>query len=128
MTKEWQPLDNIDFSDKQINQYHIDTRDFCIYISKGKPVLKGVFLTKSKWFYTEGEVKNRVEELYKESGGKGEWRMLSLEGSDDTKNWKMKYIRIFRYKKKLIVCNRSNVPLCREDFFSSVRKEYLMTH
>jgi hypothetical protein len=105
----WIPFKEVDFSDKKIKQYHIDTRDFnCLCLQEGKEVDIDLNKTRNNpenYFHTSQEIADLLQRYYEESGGAGEWRFFSLTGEAKfrTDNWQMKYIRIFRFDQGLIV-------------------------
>lgn len=103
----WIPFKEIDFSDTSIAAYHVDTRDFNCTSNDHKPELDLRKVDKNPEYYehTPEEVVELLSRLYEESGGKGEWRMLTLEGDGKhrTGNWQMKYIRIYRIPSGLVV-------------------------
>lgn len=108
---EWVDYTKIDFANESIKQYHIDTRDFyCLCntnIDKKIPSegeLKTMLKAKRKFFYASFEVKEIIDKLFKESGGKGDWRMLSLKGGGQYRiDFWLKYIRIYRTQYGLII-------------------------
>lgn len=100
---EWTPYQEIDFSDPghRITCYHVDTRDFHC---KANSHTKNLFTPKlrkypEKYFHTAEEVRALLDRLFNDSGGHGEWRMLSLEDEAKfrTSGWQLKYIHLFRY-------------------------------
>jgi len=125
---EWVFFKNIDWNCQKNNRFNIDTRDFhCGYNFKDE--LHPDFLTISKYkkfFFTEEELKSEIQRLYVESGGKGSWRMLTLNSNDGrVNNWAMKYIRIWRTEKGFIICNSENKAIPKDILSCSVNQEYL---
>ncbi len=125
---EWVFFKDIDFNCPKNNKFNIDTRDFhCGYYFSDElhPDFKTIEKY-SKFFYTESELKNEIERLYTESGGKGNWRMLDLISNDGrVKNWRLKYLRIWRTEKGFIICNSDEKAIPKEILSCSVDKEYL---
>jgi hypothetical protein len=126
-----------DFSNTNIKQYHIDTRDFHI-IEDNEDILK----TKSSdkkytfdydiikkypdFFNTPEEIKQLIERYYKESDGKRSWRMFSLDFEDSRViSWNFKYIRIYLVPEGLVVCNSYNKAIPKRILKSPVKKKYL---
>lgn len=109
---DWVDYNLIDFSNESIKQYHIDTRDFCCLTNTfdcqrlpPEFELKTMLKSKRKFLLASFEVKELIDKLFKESGGYGDWRMLSINGGDKYKGldfW-FKYIRIYRTKYGLII-------------------------
>jgi len=62
-----------------------------------------------------------LNRYYKESGGKGNWRMFSL----GEKGWLMKYIRIWRTPLGFIICDCNNKALKREYLHKPICKTHL---
>jgi hypothetical protein len=98
----WQPLSTMDLTDERIDLFNVDTRDFHWRPQKDITDLKYSLTRASKhpenYFYTAEETKTMLQRLYEESGGPGEWRMLSLTGDAKfrTQGWQLKYLRIIR--------------------------------
>jgi hypothetical protein len=136
----WKYIDDIDFSDKNNLQFHIDTRDFYCLVKTADKLLvngKGNILDTTaidkypteKYYHTEEEVKELIQRFLKESGGDGEWRMLSLKSHNkQVTNWRLKYIRITRMEKGFLVCNDENYILSKSVLSSPVEQEYLNHH
>lgn len=126
---EWVFFQDIDWNDPENNQFNVDTRDFCCGCSfheEEHPDIKKL-LKHSKFFFTEKELKEQLEKLYIESGGKGEWRYLGLESSDErVKNWYMKYLRIWRTEKGFLIC-QSNTPYPKTYSSAKSTQNYLTT-
>ncbi len=124
------------FADEAYNQFHVDTRDFHVNYFNGElpPTLNLRPLAKypEKFLHTPEEVMQTLTRLFNESGGKAEWRMLSLKGMEGEKvsyNWGMKYIRIYRVKSvRLVICNNKHYMLNKDTLKSPVDQEYLHAH
>ena len=137
----WKYYEDVDFSDKTIARYNIDTRDFyCSVQTKEQMEVKDSLIEKldttkidkypvTKFYHTEQEVKDLIERFWRESGGDGEWRMLSLKSHNkQVKNWRLKYIRITRMEKGFLVCNDENYILSKSVLSSPVEQKYLNHH
>lgn len=128
----WNFFADVNFADEKIKQYHVDTRDF--HCATNKEVDVKVDFAKIKkyperFFHTPVEVMNTLTRLYNESGGKMDWRFLTLDSKDGhSDNWNMKYIRIFRTELGLVVCNNKHYALSKEVLKCKVNQEYLSTH
>jgi hypothetical protein len=133
---DWKFYTEIDFSDEKINQYHIDTRDFNCSTNNNKPPKeRNIDFSKAikepeRFCHTGEEILLLLNRLFTESGGKGKWRMLCLEGEGEhrTSNWQFKYIRIHRLEKGLVVCNSQHWVMNKEMLKSKVNQEYLHAH
>lgn len=125
----WNELKDIDFNDMSINGYHIDTRDFCCTISNdpnkdaekqfNMPTLRKYG---KRFFHSGDEVKAIVTKFYEQSGGEGDWRMLILKGYGEpySSSWQLKYLRVYRVKEGLIICNKDGYVLNSEVLDSDV--------
>jgi hypothetical protein len=95
-------LSTMDLTDERVNLFNVDTRDFHWRPQKDIEGVKYSLTRADKhpenYFYTAEEVKAMLQRLYEESGGPGEWRMLSLSGDAKfrTQGWQLKYLRIIR--------------------------------
>jgi hypothetical protein len=132
MNDKWIKYQEVDFDDPSILQYHIDTRDFHCHTSKepfkpekNDPVLNIDKLYKygDEFFYTGQEVREMLDRYFKDSGG-GEkrWRLFEIELLSGS--WSLKYIRIYRVDKGLVVCTSYNRALRKEIAASKVVTDY----
>ena len=127
----WILFKNIDFENESILQYHIDTRDFNCSISKEESTVFSVFNSLEKYpkryAYSSLELMELLTRFYEKSGGSKSWRFLSLdgEGKNYSGGWQLKYIRIYRTKYGLVVCNRDSYCLRKLILNSKVSLEYL---
>jgi hypothetical protein len=133
----WKYIDDVDFSDENNLQFHIDTRDFyCLTRTVDELLVNGqgnILDTGTidkypaeKYYHTEQELKDLIKRFIAESGGDGEWRMLSLiNDNKQVKNWRLKYIRITRFKKGFLVCNSENYILSKAILSSPIEQKYL---
>jgi hypothetical protein len=128
---EWVFFKDIDWDDPNNNRFNIDTRDFhCGYHFSDE--VHPDILTISKYpafFFTKEEMLKQIERLYTESGGEGEWRMIDLESDDiRVRNWRLKYLRIFRTDKGFIICNSDYKALNKNLLSCDIDKKYLNYH
>lgn len=134
----WKYYEDIDFSDVNISRYNIDTRDFyCGVQTKEEMERPNNLIAKldtsvidkqptTKYYHTEQEVKDLIERFWRESGGDGEWRMLSLKSKNaHVSNWELKYVRIVRTEKGLLVCNAYGTILSKNTLNDPIEQEYL---
>jgi hypothetical protein len=134
----WKYYEDVDFSDVNIARYNIDTRDFyCSVQTKEQAERPDSIIAKldttkidkypvTKFYHTEQEVKDLIERFWRESGGDGEWRCLSLKSKNSTvTNWNLKYVRIVRTEKGLLVCNAYGAIISKNDLSDPIDKEYL---
>jgi hypothetical protein len=132
---DWEFFTGIDFSDETVKMFSVDTRDFhCIAIKDYKEDPKDRALNISKlgnnFFYTPEEVHEIVKKLFDTSGGAVEWRYLELSGDGErvSSNWGLKYLRIERTAKGLVICNASHYAIRKDIFECKVKQEYLNAH
>ena len=129
---EWVPYESVDFANENFNNFSIDTRDFhCIVSNRDLPKIDMHNTAKNPdwYFFKPEELRALIDRYFNESGGKAEWRMFSLEGYCE--GWEMKYLRIFRTKRGLILCTsfRDEYKLHKKKNLNRpVRKKYLDTH
>jgi len=134
----WKYYEDVDFSDVNIARYNIDTRDFyCAVQTKAEmeqhdrliATLDTSKIDKypvSKFYHTEQEVKDLIERFWRESGGDGEWRCLSLKSKNkNVTDWNLKYIRIARTEKGFLVCNAYGAIISKNDLSDPIEQEYL---
>jgi hypothetical protein len=135
----WKYYEDVDFSDQNIARFNIDTRDFYCgtqtkeevkEYDRGKVVeLDTSIIDKypiNKYYHSEQEVKDTIERFWRESGGDGEWRMLSLKSQNkNVRNWNLKYIRIARTQKGFLICNNYGAIISKNDLSEPVDNEHL---
>lgn len=121
--KNWKYFEDVDFSDEKTIRFNIDTRDFycqCLTIEDVKNITVIDSLDQdsikeypiNEYYHTEKEVKDLLFRFLKDSGGDGEWRILSLKSDNKhVVGWQLKYIRITRTDKGFLICNRDNYIL-----------------
>lgn len=128
---EWGFFQDIDWNCEKNNRFNVDTRDFHVGYNFNSEHHKD-WSTISKYnhfFFTEIELKDLLNRLYEDSGGKGEWRMMDLVANDKrVQNWRLKYLRIFRTEKGFLVCNSDYQALSKSLLESKVNQEYLHHH
>jgi hypothetical protein len=131
----WIPYKEINFADETIHQYHVDTRDFgCLTKTdfypdnvdekQGErpfPDIHTLLKYRGRFFYTAEDVVTLLDRLFTESGGEKKWRNLVLEGDN---SWRLKYIRIYRTKWGLIICNSDNRAMNKAAMSKPVKKPY----
>ena len=125
---EWVFFQSIDWNDPKFNKFNIDTRDFHVGYNKQEENHPdyNTLIKYDRFLYTLDELSNIINRLFKESGGKGNWRMLSLESEDDrVTNWNLKYIRIWRSPSGFIICNQLDKAISKELINLPVKQEYL---
>jgi len=134
----WKYYEDVDFSDVNIARYNIDTRDFyCSVQTKEEMEKPDNLIAKldtsvidkhptTKYYHTEQEVKDLIERFWRESGGDGEWRKVSLKSKNaHVSNWELKYVRIVRTEKGLLVCNAYGIILSKNTLSDPIEQEYL---
>lgn len=132
----WIHYSKFDFKDQNIKQYHVDTRDFHIHTDtelKTDFDLTKILTKKNKpnFFFTPEEVKEILDKLFNESGGDGQWRMLTLiEPSDRSysANWQLKYIRIYWTVYGFLMCNHKSYPYSRHIWYCPIDQKHLSKH
>ena len=133
---KWIPFKEVDFSREDCLALHVDTRDFCVLANDSRP--DDLYVDKARknpsWYvHTPEEIVTLLTRLYEESGGPGEWRMLSLEGQAEyiTSGWQMKYIRIYRYPDGMLVTSGhmdDHFVMNKTMLACPVKQEYLNHH
>lgn len=133
----WEHFKKVDFFDKTIGSYSVDTRDFHVIESRGfESKIDTTYPDKKpeEWYHTSEELIALLNRYFEESGGEAEWRMLCLEGSGErfSNGWEMKYLRIFRFQKGLLVCTSSPQDkitiLSKKILACPVNQRHLNTH
>lgn len=124
MQDTWKPLNQIDFSDEKILQFHVDTRDFCVNANteptSHKINIETLSKYKDRFFFSSDEVELALQRYFADSGGAKKWRLFSLDGLDD--NWNLKYIRIVRTPHGLLIMNKEYHVLKRSEVELPVKK------
>lgn len=126
--EDWIPYKEVDFSDESYNKFNIDTRDFHGIGTSTDEKLNFAALEKKpeRFVYTQEELIALLDRLYTESGDKGSWRYLQLEGRNViTCNWNLKYLRIHRHNNGFVVCNSENYAIKKEVLSSKVEQDHL---
>lgn len=103
----------IDFSEQSSVRFYLDTRDFYCSVSYKHNVFKIILegIDKNHLISLE-ELKALLERWETESGGRVDWRYLSLEGYD---NWKLKYVEILKVGDKYAVLNKDDQQLTLDE-------------
>lgn len=134
MKDEWNFFTEVDFADETVKMFSVDTRDFhCIaikdYQGAGEEKLNIAKLD-ARFFNTHEEVLATVAKLFATSGGKVGWRMLNLKGDGErvSYNWGLKYLRIERTEKGLVICNAKHYAIRKDIFDCEIEQEYLNAH
>lgn len=136
---DWIPFQEIDWTDKDIQSISIDTRDFEAIVkfttvkeqykhSKSTPFKDILVITnksnKNKFMYDSlEEIYKIILNLYEESGGAGEWRMLIT--TDITSDWRLKYLRVYNYEGKYFVIDAYNRAVNKDTLTHSVNQKHL---
>ena len=130
--EDWKFYKEIDFSDENIKQYHIDTRDFHVICNTEKKDINFANLHRKpkSYIYTPEELKNLIDRYYTESGGENDWRMFTLSGSGKewTSGWQLKYIRCYRVDGGLVICDGVDYCYRKEILDNKVEQECLHAH
>lgn len=133
----WKYYEDVDFSDENIARYNIDTRDFYCLVQTKEEIEQSDLVEKldtrvidtypiAKFYHTEQEVKDLIERFWRESGGDGDWRCLSLKSRNkNVTNWNLKYIRIVRTEKGFLICNSYGIVINKNDLSEPIDEEYL---
>lgn len=129
----WKFYTQIDFTNKAILQFHIDTRDFhCSTSSKESEKRPNIAVIKKypdRFFYTDQEVAQLLTRYFDESGGAKQWRFFSLDSTEKgMDNWNMKYIRIHRYSEGLLVCNNNHRAIRKDILSCKVDQKHLSAY
>ena len=118
----WNALESVEFSDKSVKAYHVDTRDFHV---KKSTEGKELDLSKTRkypynYFHTAEEVKELLQRLITVTGGKKDWRYFTLKNVFRSEGWNMKYMRIYRFPQGLVVCNQYGFVFNKRDLAQPV--------
>ncbi len=104
MEDKWKPYNQLDLN---LNLTRIDTRDFCGYNDNCEDkqmseilsaVIKKYRVDNKDTCFTEQEIKDSVNKIYIESGGKVKWRFISFLGDKRSGGWIFKYLNIYKLK------------------------------
>jgi hypothetical protein len=129
---EWVFFEEIEWGDKKFNKFSVDTRDFHCGYTWAEQHKDLAILNKypQRFLHTEQELKDTLSKLYKDSGGKGKWRMLSFEPPHKhSQGWALKYLRIFRTEQGLfVICNDDGIALTKELLSREINQEFLGHH
>lgn len=130
----WKFFKEIDFTDKSVTIFHLDTRDFYCATQTEKDI-SGLNIEKIskyplRFFWSADQVINILTTLFNESGGKAEWRMLTLkgDGKEYSANWQLKYLRIHRTELGLVICDSHHKAISKQILEYPVDEENCYTH
>lgn len=131
----WKPYKSIDFSDESIVRYSVDTRDFhCAPNDDPDATLKKIPAAldnhPDRFYHTAEEIVQVLDRLYNESGGEGDWRCLWFKENSTiprkvSYNWNLKYLRIYRLPKGLVIANNNEYILRKEFLQGELDQELL---
>jgi hypothetical protein len=135
MNDGWIPFTQVTF-EEDVSCFHIDTRDFCVSMNHYKPSgdirgQKKIRNNPDEYYHTPEEMRNLIKRYFDESGGEAEWRMFSLSGIgyNRTCGWQLKYIRIFKFSKGLVIYDtQSKFIFSKTMLACPVHQKYLNTH
>jgi len=126
---KWVFFEDIEWNDPNFNRFHIDTRDFhCGYAFVKEEHEDIKTLAKyPHFFFSEDELKETIADLFSRSGGKGKWRSIYLDSTDQrVGNWNLKYLRIYRCEdSRFIVCNNKHQALTKALLSLDIQEKYL---
>lgn len=129
-TNSWIPFQEIDFSNKEMNHFYVDTRDF--YCISGKEGDKGkinwdkLMKYPERFFVNLEELQSFLVRIYNESGGEKEWRFLQFESPFNDSYWKFKYIRIYRVSLNIdlfVICDKDSFTLHNDILETKIKLE-----
>lgn len=120
MENNWISHKEIDFSNNEIIEIHVDTRDFHCFIptltmESERSKFEGLNMA-DEFYYTLTEIKAIIEDLFDRSGGVSKWRFLAFENKI-TCGWELKYLRFYTTNKGFVAV--TDRPKCREKSFWS---------
>jgi len=115
MEAQWDFYKEVDFTDPEAMQFHVDTRDFRVMVahrvSENMPSLTKLVKYPGRFFRTPDEVTAMLDRFFEQSGGDQEWRYLALPGISD---WSIKYLRIYRTSHGLLICDNNDRALRKD--------------
>ena len=127
--------------DLESNLTRIDTRDFHGYSDDcSGDEMKLIFeKVKQKYrddnsdtVFTKQEIKDSMNKIYIESGGKVGWRMLTFLGDKRSGSWIFKYINIYKLKDDCYIIegkqNDNAILLSKSVIAKGINKENLNAH
>lgn len=131
MEDNWVSLSSLESIPEKANSYHCDTRDFHIISFTGYNEIREDNIIGDlknnkidpKYLIKDTEVLEFLRNLENISGGTGDWRYLSF--NNPSTGW-LKYIRMYRYEDKIVVCDSKSSPIeWRNLTESNLLKEHL---
>ena len=82
--------------------------------------------------FTKQEIKDSMNKIYIESGGKDGWRMLTFLGDKRSGSWIFKYINIYKLKDDCYIIegkqNDNAILLSKSVIAKGINKENLNAH
>lgn len=138
MQDKWIPYSELDL---ESNLTRIDTRDFCGYNDncEGEEMSKILASVVKKYrsdnedtCFTKEQIKDSMDKIYVESGGKKKWRMLTFLGDKRSGSWIFKYLNIYKLKEDCYIIegkqNEVAILLSKSVILKGINKEYLSAH
>jgi len=117
----WLHYKEVDFSNEEIQQFHVDTRDFHVSTimepSEDVPSLNKLKKYTDRFFYTSLELKTLLDSLFIQSGEDKSWRYLTING-----DWNLKYLRIYRTSYGLLICDSYNYAQRKDNMVIMVER------
>jgi hypothetical protein len=136
--QDWIPYNKLDL---EFNLTRIDTRDFHGYNDdcSDKSMIEIFEKVKKKYrddnpdtCFTKQEIKDTVNKIYIESGGKAKWRMITFLGDKRSGSWIFKYLNIYKLKEDCYIIegkqNETAILLSKSVIAKGINKEYLGAH
>jgi hypothetical protein len=121
----WKFFKEIEFNDNSIILFNVDTRDFyvdtVINLNLDLDHNKLEYFLNDCDYFTGDEALKLLNRLYLGSGGEKKWRTLRLE--DTGNNWRLKYLRIYRTPKGLVICDRNSIALRKNELNGKIIKD-----
>ena len=126
----WVHFRLVDWECPNNNRFNIDTRDFhCGYRWDESQHPDSRKISTPEFLHSREELVSLLERFFVDTGGDGEWRMLQLNDSDlRVRNWRLKYLRIYRSEGGFIVCNSDHRAMPKRLLSSEVDKQMLYMH
>lgn len=134
---KWKPFLDLTFDQ---NLTRIDTRDFHGYEDTcGNSIEMSNTLRKIKLKYrtdnedtnfTKIEIQETIQQLFDNSGGAVEWRMLAFKGDKRTNTWNCKYLNIYKLQEDcyIITVENPEMILSKSLIKIGINQEHLNAH
>jgi len=117
---KWKFFKEINFNDKLVTIFHIDTRDFHCYPQYDVDT-SGLNISKIskypyRFFHSKEEIVELLNRYFEDSGGNKKWRMFTLmgKGKEHSDNWQLKYLRIHQTEYGFVICDKDNKALNKD--------------